>query len=94
MKLPKQVTGGRRQVAGTGCGGNLVTRHPSLVTGFTMVEIAISLAIIGIALVGIIGVLPLGLNARSATAARTPSSTRMRPSSPRPSARARAARMI
>jgi type II secretory pathway pseudopilin PulG len=61
MKLPKQVTGGRRQVAGTGCGGNLVTRHPSLVTGFTMVEVAISLAIIGVALVGIIGVLPLGL---------------------------------
>jgi prepilin-type N-terminal cleavage/methylation domain-containing protein len=29
---------------------------------FTMIEIAISLAIIGIALVGIIGVLPLGLN--------------------------------
>jgi prepilin-type N-terminal cleavage/methylation domain-containing protein len=31
-------------------------------SGFTMIEIAISLAIIGIALVGIIGVLPLGLN--------------------------------
>ena len=30
--------------------------------GFTMVEIAISLAIIGIALVAIIGVLPLGMN--------------------------------
>jgi prepilin-type N-terminal cleavage/methylation domain-containing protein len=30
--------------------------------GFTMIEIAISLAIIGIALVGIIGVLPLGMN--------------------------------
>src|SRR5689334_7452834 len=36
-----------------------VTRHAS---GFTMVEIAISLAIIGIALVSIIGVLPIGLN--------------------------------
>src|SRR5471030_1368785 len=34
--------------------------HPR--SAFTMVEIAISLAIIGIALVGIIGVLPLGLN--------------------------------
>ena len=31
-------------------------------SGFTMVEIAISLAIIGIALVAIIGVLPLGMN--------------------------------
>jgi prepilin-type N-terminal cleavage/methylation domain-containing protein len=31
-------------------------------SGFTMVEIAISLAIIGIALVGIIGVLPMGMN--------------------------------
>jgi prepilin-type N-terminal cleavage/methylation domain-containing protein len=41
-----------------------VTRHSSPVTcrGFTMVEIAISLAIIGIALVSIIGVLPIGMN--------------------------------
>jgi prepilin-type N-terminal cleavage/methylation domain-containing protein len=31
-------------------------------SGFTMVEIAISLAVIGIALVAIIGVLPLGMN--------------------------------
>jgi prepilin-type N-terminal cleavage/methylation domain-containing protein len=31
-------------------------------SGFTMVEVAISLAIIGIALVAIIGVLPLGMN--------------------------------
>ena len=31
-------------------------------SAFTMVEIAISLAIIGIALVAIIGVLPLGMN--------------------------------
>src|SRR5471030_691992 len=36
--------------------------HPMLRSGFTMIEIAISLAIIGIALVGIIGVLPLGMN--------------------------------
>jgi type II secretory pathway pseudopilin PulG len=42
---------------------SLVTRHSSRVTSsaFTMVEIAISLAIIGIALVAIIGVLPLGM---------------------------------
>jgi len=33
-------------------------------SGFTMVEIAISLAIIGIALVGIIGVLPIGMRSQ------------------------------
>jgi prepilin-type N-terminal cleavage/methylation domain-containing protein len=36
--------------------------HPQ--SAFTMVEVAISLAIIGIALLGIVGVLPLGLNAQ------------------------------
>src|ERR1039458_761865 len=38
--------------------------QPSAFTcaGFTMVEIAISLAVIGIALVAIIGVLPIGMN--------------------------------
>jgi prepilin-type N-terminal cleavage/methylation domain-containing protein len=42
----------------------LVTRHSSLATchGFTMIEIAICLAIIGIALVAIVGVLPLGMS--------------------------------
>ncbi len=35
---------------------------PIRTAAFTMVEIAISLAIIGIALVAIIGVLPLGMN--------------------------------
>jgi len=62
MKLYDQVTSGRWQVTGTGRPGNLVTRHVSRVTGFTMVEIAICLAIIGIALVAIIGVLPIGIN--------------------------------
>jgi prepilin-type N-terminal cleavage/methylation domain-containing protein len=38
------------------------TLDPRPAAGFTMIEIAISLAIIGIALVGIIGVLPLGMN--------------------------------
>jgi prepilin-type N-terminal cleavage/methylation domain-containing protein len=38
------------------------TLDPRPSAGFTMIEIAISLAIIGIALVGIIGVLPLGMN--------------------------------
>ena len=32
--------------------------------GFTMIEIAICLAVIGIALVAIVGVLPIGLNAQ------------------------------
>jgi type II secretory pathway pseudopilin PulG len=41
--------------------GTRVTR-PSDITGFTMVEIAICLAIIGFALVAIIGVLPIGMN--------------------------------
>jgi prepilin-type N-terminal cleavage/methylation domain-containing protein len=40
-------------------GSSVASPHQS---GFTMVEIAISLAIIGIALVAIIGVLPLGMN--------------------------------
>jgi prepilin-type N-terminal cleavage/methylation domain-containing protein len=43
------------------------SRHASRIThhreqGFTMIEIAICLAIIGVALVGIIGVLPYGMN--------------------------------
>ena len=37
-------------------------RAPGAAAGFTMVEIAICLAIIGLALVAIIGVLPLGMN--------------------------------
>src|ERR1035438_9242814 len=41
--------------------GTRVTR-PSGKSGFTMVEIAISLAVIGFALVAIIGVLPIGMN--------------------------------
>ena len=71
MKLPNQVTSGKWQVTGTGRGGNLVTRHPSRVTGFTMVEIAISLAIIGIALVAIIGVLPIGMRMQRDNRERT-----------------------
>src|SRR5665213_320875 len=43
--------------------------HPQ--SAFTMIEIAISLAIIGIALVGIIGVLPLGLNTQRANREQT-----------------------
>ena len=38
------------------------TARPTRQAGFTMVEIAISLAVIGIALVAIIGVLPIGMN--------------------------------
>jgi type II secretory pathway pseudopilin PulG len=36
--------------------------NPQPVSGFTMVEIAICLAVIGIALISIIGVLPIGMN--------------------------------
>jgi prepilin-type N-terminal cleavage/methylation domain-containing protein len=44
-------------------GSSLVTYHSSLgKQAFTMMEVAISLAIIGIALVAIIGVLPIGMN--------------------------------
>src|SRR6185295_6427834 len=39
-----------------------VDRRISRRHGFTMIEIAICLAIIGVALVGIIGVLPYGMN--------------------------------
>jgi len=62
MKISTQVTGDKWQVTGTGCGENRVTCHLSRVTGFTMIEIAICLAIIGIALIAIIGVLPIGIN--------------------------------
>ena len=37
-------------------------RPPRVQRAFTMIEIALSLAIIGFALVAIVGVLPLGLN--------------------------------
>jgi prepilin-type N-terminal cleavage/methylation domain-containing protein len=70
MTISNTVAGGRWRVARKGRAANLVTRHPSPVTprsGFTMVEIAISLAIIGIALVGILGVLPIGLNVQRET---------------------------
>ena len=55
----------------TRAGGDFVPlplpHHASRIThpraqGFTMIEIAICLAIIGVALVGIIGVLPYGMN--------------------------------
>jgi prepilin-type N-terminal cleavage/methylation domain-containing protein len=48
---------------------NRVQRHAG--AGFTMVEIAICLAIIGIALVGIIGVLPYGMNTQRDTREET-----------------------
>jgi prepilin-type N-terminal cleavage/methylation domain-containing protein len=46
-------------------------RAPRLQSGFTMVEIAICLAIIGIALVAIIGVLPYGMRAQRDNRERT-----------------------
>jgi prepilin-type N-terminal cleavage/methylation domain-containing protein len=80
MKLPIHVTSDRWQVArSTGatrpavCCLAPVTRHPSRVRtgGFTLIEIAICLAIIGFALVAIIGVLPLGMNAQRANREET-----------------------
>jgi type II secretory pathway pseudopilin PulG len=71
MKIHNQVTSGKWQVTGTRGTGNLVTRHVSRVTGFTMVEIAISLAIIGIALVGILAALPRGLQIQRANREQT-----------------------
>jgi len=41
---------------------SLVTRHPPSLLAFTMIEIAICLAVIGFALAAIVGVLPLGMN--------------------------------
>jgi len=51
---PSQTASGSRFVA--------VKPRATYVTGFTMVEIAICLAVIGFALVAIIGVLPVGMN--------------------------------
>jgi len=74
MKFYHQVTGDRWQVARNSSQRfHLVTRHPSPVThrAFTLVEIAICLAIIGIALVAIIGVLPRGLDVQRENRERT-----------------------
>lgn len=63
MKLgPSTQSKVERRASSVGIGRHLspVTRHPS--GGFTMIEIALCLAIIGIALVAIIGVLPMGMN--------------------------------
>ncbi len=73
MKFPNHVTGDGWRVTGTGRAENFGSRHASRVTrrGFTMIEIAICLAIIGFALVAIIGVLPLGLNTQRDTREET-----------------------
>ena len=47
--------------------------------GFTMVEVAISLAIIGFALVAVIGILPAGLNVQKENREETRSSNRQGP---------------
>jgi type II secretory pathway pseudopilin PulG len=44
------------------CGRHQTNRSSASRSGFTMIEIAICLAIIGFALIAIIGVLPLGMN--------------------------------
>ena len=68
MKIPNQSSFGGASYTSPKLGsfspGKLGTRvtRPSDITGFTMVEIAICLAIIGFALIAIIGVLPIGMN--------------------------------
>jgi prepilin-type N-terminal cleavage/methylation domain-containing protein len=66
MKILNPVTGGPWQVSRRHRpGGGTFDLRPStfdLRAAFTMIEIAICLAIIGIALVAIVGVLPLGMN--------------------------------
>jgi len=59
MKI--KVTSGRWQVTRRVRAENLITHHSPHITAFTMMEIAISLAVIGIALVGIIAILPRGM---------------------------------
>jgi prepilin-type N-terminal cleavage/methylation domain-containing protein len=73
MEIYQQVTSERRPVTGTGPAGNPVVRHASRANraGFTLAEIAICLAIIGIGLVAIIGVLPKGLQIQRANREQT-----------------------
>src|SRR5277367_1861898 len=52
-------------------GSRLSTLDPRPVSAFTLVEIAISLAVIGIALVAIVGVLPAGLDVQRENRERT-----------------------
>ena len=67
MILRMPIQGSTRRVRRFGCdraasGGR---------RGFTMIEIAIALAVIGFALVAIIGILPMGLNIQKETRERT-----------------------
>jgi prepilin-type N-terminal cleavage/methylation domain-containing protein len=74
MNTNQTVASGKWQVARASARRfHRVTCHPSLVTcrAFTLVEIAICLAIIGIALVAIIGVLPRGLDVQRENRERT-----------------------
>jgi type II secretory pathway pseudopilin PulG len=57
-----QKAEGRKPAAASRAHASRFTYHAS--RGFTMIEIALSLAIIGFALIAIIGVLPIGMNAQ------------------------------
>jgi len=61
MNLFDHVTSAGRRATQSRRPADSVTRHPLRVSAFTMVEIAISLAVIGIALVSILSFLPLGM---------------------------------
>src|SRR5581483_2481232 len=56
--------GSRPRLSGTGLrtGARSGISHPVSIRAFTMIEIAIAIAVIGFALVAIVGVLPTGLN--------------------------------
>ena len=74
MKIFRTITAGRRccaapismRTSGAACPVSIVNRQSPIVnrsvSAFTLIEVAICLAIIGIALVGIIVALPIGLN--------------------------------
>jgi type II secretory pathway pseudopilin PulG len=64
MNLLNPVPNDPWRASGTGRPAGSVTRHASRVTAraFTLIEIAISLAIIGFAVLAIVGVLPIGMN--------------------------------
>lgn len=73
MKICCRVTSDGWRVTKVACANNPVTRRLARVAqhAFTMVEIAISLAVIGIALVAILGVLPIGMRSQRDNRERT-----------------------
>jgi type II secretory pathway pseudopilin PulG len=74
LRRPTQGTipgAARDRTRAAGQGARLVPRDPRTRRAFTMIEIAIALAVIGFALVAIIGILPMGLNIQKETREKT-----------------------